>query len=101
VDILRATFPGGSITGCPKIRAMEIIDELEPHVRHVYCGAIGYLGLHRNLDLNVAIRTAIIARKQAHFAVGGGVVYDSREEDEYDETLHKAGTLFRLIAGDL
>jgi para-aminobenzoate synthetase component 1 len=101
VDILRATFPGGSITGCPKIRAMEIIDELEPHVRHVYCGAIGYLGLHRNLDLNVAIRTAIISQGQAHFAVGGGVVYDSREEDEYDETLHKAGTLFRLIAGDL
>ncbi len=101
VDILRATFPGGSITGCPKIRAMEIIDELEPHVRHVYCGAIGYLGLHRNLDLNVAIRTAIIAKGQAHFAVGGGVVYDSREEDEFEETLHKAGTLFRLIEGDL
>jgi para-aminobenzoate synthetase component I len=101
VDILRATFPGGSITGCPKIRAMEIIDELEPHVRHVYCGAIGYLGLHRNLDLSVAIRTAIIARGQGHFAVGGGVVYDSREEDEYEETLHKGRTLFRLIAGDL
>jgi para-aminobenzoate synthetase component I len=101
VDILRATFPGGSITGCPKIRAMEIIDELEPHVRHVYCGAIGYLGLHRNLDLNVAIRTAIISQGQGHFAVGGGVVYDSREEDEFDETLHKASTLFRLIAGDL
>ncbi|MEJ2672470.1 MAG: aminodeoxychorismate synthase component I, partial [Deltaproteobacteria bacterium] len=101
LDILRATFPGGSITGCPKIRAMEIIDELEPHVRHVYCGAIGYLGLHRNLDLNVAIRTAIISRGQGHFAVGGGVVYDSVETDEYDETLHKGRTLFRVIAGDL
>jgi para-aminobenzoate synthetase component 1 len=101
VDILRAAFPGGSITGCPKIRAMEIIDELEPHVRHVYCGAIGYLGLHRNMDLNVAIRTAIISRGQGHFAVGGGVVYDSREEDEYEETLHKGRTLFRLIEGDL
>jgi len=101
VDILRATFPGGSITGCPKIRAMEIIDELEPHVRHAYCGAIGYLGLHHNLDLNVAIRTAIISQGRGYFAVGGGVVYDSREEDEYDETLHKASTLFRLIAGDL
>jgi para-aminobenzoate synthetase component I len=99
VDILRATFPGGSITGCPKIRAMEIIDELEPHVRHVYCGALGYLGLHRNLDLNVAIRTAIISRGRGHFAVGGGVVYDSREEDEYDETLHKGRTLFRVIEG--
>jgi para-aminobenzoate synthetase component 1 len=98
-DILRATFPGGSITGCPKIRAMEIIDELEPHVRHVYCGAIGYLGLHRNLDLNVAIRTAIIADGRAHFAVGGGIVYDSREEDEFEETLHKGRTLFKVIEG--
>jgi para-aminobenzoate synthetase component 1 len=101
VDILRATFPGGSITGCPKIRAMEIIDELEPHVRHVYCGAIGYLGLHRNLDLNVAIRTAIVSQGQGHFAVGGGVVYDSIAADEYEETLHKGRTLFRLIEGDL
>ena len=100
VDILRATFPGGSITGCPKIRAMEIIDELEPQVRHVYCGAIGYLGLHRNLDLNVAIRTAIIAGGRAHFAVGGGVVYDSVEADEYEETLHKGRTLFKVIEGD-
>ncbi len=97
VDILRATFPGGSITGCPKIRAMEIIDELEPHVRHVYCGAIGYLGLHDNMDLNVAIRTAIISGGQAHFAVGGGVVYDSVEADEYEETLHKGRTLFGVI----
>jgi len=96
-DILRATFPGGSITGCPKIRAMEIIDELEPHVRHVYCGAMGYLGLHENMDLNVAIRTAIFARGRAHFAVGGGIVYDSREEDEYEETLHKGRTLFKVI----
>ena len=92
-------FPGGSITGCPKIRAMEIIDELEPHVRHVYCGAIGYLGLHRNMDLNVAIRTAIVANGRGHFAVGGGVVYDSDEAAEYEETLHKGRTLFRLIEG--
>ncbi len=101
VDILRATFPGGSVTGCPKIRAMEIIDELEPHVRHVYTGAIGYLGLHRNLDLNVAIRTAIISRGWGHFSVGGGVVYDSDEAAEYEETLHKGRTLFRLIEGKL
>jgi para-aminobenzoate synthetase component 1 len=100
VDILRATFPGGSITGCPKIRAMEIIDELEPQVRHVYTGAIGYLGCHRNLDLNVAIRTGILSRGLAHFAVGGGVVYDSKEEEEYEETLHKGRTLFRLIEGE-
>ena len=70
-------------------------------MRHVYCGAIGYLGCHRNLDLNVAIRTAIISKGEAHFAVGGGVVYDSQEDDEYDETIHKGRTLFRLITGDL
>jgi para-aminobenzoate synthetase component I len=99
-DLLRATFPGGSITGCPKIRAMEIIDELEPNVRQVYTGAIGYLGLHRNLDLNVAIRTAIVAGGWGHFSVGGGVVYDSDEDAEYEETLHKGRTLFRLIEGE-
>ncbi len=99
VDLLRAAFPGGSITGCPKIRAMEIIDELEPAVRHVYTGAIGYLGLNRTLDLNVAIRTAIVSRGMAHFAVGGGVVYDSDPVAEYEETLHKGRTLFRLLEG--
>jgi para-aminobenzoate synthetase component 1 len=95
--ILAATFPGGSITGCPKIRAMEIIDELEPHVRHVYTGSIGYLGWHGNMDLNIAIRTALVHRKRCYFSVGGGIVYDSNEEDEYQETLHKARTLFDLI----
>lgn len=96
-DLLKATFPGGSITGCPKIRAMEIIDEMEPHVRHIYTGAIGYLGWHENLDLNVAIRTALIHQGICTFSVGGGIVYDSREEDEYQETLHKGRTLFQLI----
>jgi para-aminobenzoate synthetase component I len=96
-DIIRATFPGGSITGCPKIRAMEIIDELEPHVRHIYTGAIGYLGWHSNMDLNVAIRTALIYNGNCYFSVGGGIVYDSEEEDEYQETLHKGRTLFQLI----
>jgi para-aminobenzoate synthetase component 1 len=80
---------------------MEIIDELEPHVRHVYTGAIGYLGLHRNLDLNVAIRTAIISQDMAHFSVGGGVVYDSDEVAEYEETLHKGRTLFGVIGGEV
>jgi para-aminobenzoate synthetase component 1 len=76
---------------------MEIIDELEPVVRHVYCGSIGYLGLHRNLDLNIAIRTAIECQGQVHFAVGGGIVYDSEEVAEYEETLHKGMTLFKVI----
>jgi para-aminobenzoate synthetase component 1 len=98
-EIIRAAFPGGSITGCPKIRSMEIIDELEPNVRHVYTGAIGYIGWHGNLDLNVAIRTAIVRDETCYFSVGGGIVYDSIEEDEYQETLHKGRTLFELIAG--
>jgi para-aminobenzoate synthetase component 1 len=76
---------------------MEIIDELEPHVRHVYTGAIGYLGWHENLDLNVAIRTGLVHRGMCSFSVGGGIVYDSIEEDEYQETLHKGRTLFQLI----
>ncbi len=95
-QIIRATFPGGSITGCPKIRSMEIIDELEPNVRHAYTGAIGYLGWHANLDLNVAIRTAIVKDGICYFSVGGGIVYDSVEEEEYRETLDKGRTLFDL-----
>jgi para-aminobenzoate synthetase component 1 len=96
-DVLRATFPGGSITGCPKIRAMEIIDELEPHVRHVYTGSIGYLGWHRNMDLSIAIRTALVHHGHCYFSVGGGIVFDSVEADEYEETLHKGRTLFQLL----
>jgi para-aminobenzoate synthetase component 1 len=97
-EIIRAAFPGGSITGCPKIRSMEIIDELEPNVRHVYTGAIGYIGWHGNLDLNVAIRTIIAKDEKCYFSVGGGIVYDSVEEDEYQETLHKGRTVLELIA---
>lgn len=100
-ELLRAVFPGGSVTGCPKIRAMEIIDELEPHVRHVYTGSIGYLGWHGNIDLNIAIRTGILQRGTCRFSVGGGIVHDSRPEDEYQETLDKGQTLFRLIEASM
>jgi len=96
-ELLRATFPGGSITGCPRIRAMEIIDEMEPDVRHVYTGGIGYLGWHDNLDLSVAIRTAVIHQGTCTFSVGGGIVYDSVEEEEYRETLHKGATFFQVL----
>ncbi|CAN2040696.1 aminodeoxychorismate synthase [Candidatus Magnetomoraceae bacterium gMMP-15] len=96
-NLIQATFPGGSITGCPKIRSMEIIDELEPNVRHVYTGSIGYLGWHKNIDLNIAIRTAIYHKNRCYFNVGGGVIYDSKEDDEYQETIHKGRTFFQVV----
>jgi para-aminobenzoate synthetase component 1 len=87
---LASAFPGGSITGAPKFRAMEIIDELEPVSRGPYCGAIGYLGFNRESQLNIAIRTAICKEGFAHFNVGAGIVADSNAEAEYEETLAKA-----------
>jgi para-aminobenzoate synthetase component 1 len=99
VDLIRATFPGGSITGCPKVRAMEIIDELESCRRHVYCGSIGYIGFHDTMDLSIAIRTATIVDDSLFFSVGGGIVFDSRPEDEYEETLHKGRTLMGACRG--
>ena len=95
--ILKATFPGGSITGCPKIRSMEIIDELESNVRHVYTGSIGYFCWHGNMDLNIAIRTALVHQGRCYLSVGGGIVYDSEPEAEYQETLHKGQTFFQVI----
>jgi para-aminobenzoate synthetase component I len=97
VDLLRATFPGGSITGCPKIRAMEIIDELEPTVRGPYTGAIGFLGLDGNATLNIAIRTLVLKGRRVTFSVGGGIVADSDPAAEYQETLDKAEALVRAL----
>jgi len=99
VDLIKATFPGGSITGCPKIRTMEIIDELEPNRRHIYTGSIGYLSFHDTMDLSIVIRTATIYNGKITFSVGGGIVYDSDPADEYDETLHKGQTLFSVFKG--
>jgi para-aminobenzoate synthetase component 1 len=96
-DLIKATFPGGSITGCPKIRAMEIIDELEPNRRHVYTGAIGYISFHDTMDLSIAIRVATLYNDKIFFSVGGGVVYDSDPLDEYNETLHKGKTLMDTL----
>jgi len=97
IDLLKATFPGGSITGCPRIRAMEIIDELEPCRRHVYTGSIGYIGFQDTMDLSIAIRTATVFRNKLFFSVGGGIVFDSEPGDEYDETLHKARSLMSVV----
>ena len=97
VDLLRATFPGGSITGCPKVRAMEIIDELEPQQRHIYTGSIGYIGFRETLDLSIAIRTATLINDRLLYSVGGGVVFDSDPEEEYQETLHKGRSLQEIF----
>jgi para-aminobenzoate synthetase component I len=90
-------FPGGSVTGAPKIRAMEIIDELEPLTRGPYTGAIGYLGFNRESQLNIAIRTAVCQPGAIHFHVGAGIVADSVPEAEYDETMAKAGGYFAAL----
>src|SRR5262249_20637667 len=89
-DLLRACFPGGSITGAPKVRAMEIIDELEPAARGVYTGAIGWLGSGGAMDLAIAIRTAVLLPDHLSLAVGGGVVADSEPARELEETEEKA-----------
>jgi para-aminobenzoate synthetase component 1 len=98
VDLLQASFPGGSITGAPKVRAMEIIDELEPTARGVYTGSIGYIGFDGSLDLNIAIRTMVVHDRTAYFQAGGGIVADSVPALEYEETLHKASALRRALA---
>ncbi len=96
-DVLRAVFPGGSITGAPKIRAMEIIDETEPTARGVYTGSIGFVGIDGNACLNIAIRTIIICRRRAFVQTGGGIVADSDPQAEWTETLTKARALLAGI----
>lgn len=96
VGLLRASFPGGSITGAPKLRAMEIIEELEPHRRGVYCGAMGWLGFNGDMDTNIAIRTLVSSDNQLRFWAGGGIVADSQVDEEYQECMDKASALLRL-----
>ncbi len=98
VDLLRATFPGGSITGAPKVRAMEIIAELEPTRRGIYCGSLGYLGAGGTMDTSIAIRTAVVRDGEVYFQAGGGIVADSDPEAEYRETLDKARGIIRALA---
>jgi para-aminobenzoate synthetase component 1 len=97
VDILRATFPGGSITGAPKIRAMQIIEELEPTRRGPYCGAIGFVSNSGHIEFNIAIRTMIATAGQIHIPVGAGIVADSIPAAEYEETIVKARAMFRAL----
>lgn len=98
MDVLRATFPAGTLSGAPKIRAMEIIDELEPVKRGIYSGAVGYLSWHGNMDTAIAIRTAVIKDGELHIQAGAGVVADSVPELEWQETLNKGRALFRAVA---
>lgn len=98
LELLRGCFPGGSITGAPKLRAMQIIEELEPHRRGIYCGAIGYIGFDGNMDSNIAIRTAVYSGSEIRFWAGGGIVADSEMQKEYSETLDKASSMLELIA---
>ena len=97
LDLLRGCFPGGSITGAPKHRAMQIIEELEPQRRGVYCGAIGYLGYDGAMDLNIAIRTLVYSGGSVRFWAGGGIVADSQLDEEYQETFDKAAALLKLL----
>ncbi len=98
MDALRATFPAGTVSGAPKIRAMEIIDEFEPVKRGVYAGAVGYLGWHGNMDTAIAIRTAVIQDKTLYMQAGAGIVYDSVPRNEWDETMNKSRAVFRAAA---
>jgi len=97
LQVLRDCFPGGSITGAPKLRAMEIIDELEPNDRDVYCGSIGYVGFDGQMDTNIAIRTMTYASGGISCWAGGGIVADSRCETEYQETLDKASGMLEIM----
>lgn len=97
LDLLKSCFPGGSITGAPKIRAMEIIEELEPHRRGIYCGAIGYIGFNGNMDSNIAIRTLVHSDGTIRFWAGGGIVNDSDLDQEYQESFDKAAALLKLL----
>lgn len=97
LDLLRSCFPGGSITGAPKIRAMEIIEELEPHRRGIYCGSIAYIGFDGNMDSNIAIRTLVHSENTIRFWAGGGIVNDSVMEAEYQESFDKAAAMLHLL----
>ena len=98
IDVLKATLPAGTLSGAPKIRAMEIIDELEPVKRNIYGGAVGYIGWNGNMDMAIAIRTAVIKDKMLHVQAGGGVVADSVPELEWEETMNKARAVMRAAA---
>jgi anthranilate synthase component I len=95
IDVLKATFPAGTVSGAPKVRAMEIIDELEPSKRGIYAGAVGYLGFNGDMDVAIAIRTAVIKDKKLYVQAGAGIVADSVPQSEWEETQNKAKAVIR------
>ena len=95
IDIIKAVLPAGTLSGAPKIRAMEIIDEVEPVKRNIYGGAVGYLGWNNNMDMAIAIRTAVVKDNVLHVQAGGGVVADSDPQMEWEETMNKARAISR------
>jgi para-aminobenzoate synthetase component 1 len=97
-DLLAGAFPGGSITGAPKVRAMQIIQELEPDKRSVYCGSIGYVGIRQDMDTNICIRTLLAEHQTLHCWAGGGIVLDSEAMDEYQESFHKVAKILPVLA---
>lgn len=97
LDLLRGCFPGGSVTGAPKLRAMEIIEELEPHRRTVYCGSMAYIGFDGNMDSNIVIRTAVLHRDRVYYWAGGAIVWDSQADAEYEECFAKATVALKLF----
>jgi para-aminobenzoate synthetase component 1 len=101
LEMVRACFPGGSITGCPKLRAMEIIDNLENRQRGIYTGSIGYFTGNGDFDLNIAIRTLVAEGNSFSLQLGGGIVIDSDPEMEYRETIYKGASFFRLLQCDI
>ena len=98
IDVLRATFPAGTVSGAPKVRAMEIIEELEPNRRGIYSGAVGYIGWNGNMDTAIAIRTALISRNELYIQVGAGIVADSVPANEWQETMSKGRAMFRAVS---
>ena len=95
IDIIKSVLPAGTLSGAPKIRAMGIIDELEPVKRNIYGGAVGYIGWNDNMDMAIAIRTAVIKQNKLHVQAGGGVVADSDPQMEWEETMNKARAIIR------
>ena len=98
IDVLKATFPAGTLSGAPKVRAMEIIDQYEPSKRGIYGGAVGYLGFNGDMDLCIAIRTAVLKNRMLYVQAGAGIVADSSPEMEWQETQNKARAVLRAAA---